>query len=111
MGMNENNQGEVETEKPIKVTEVVAEVQEPDLSDQEIREIVNNYNCKEHEAPIVIGHPKDDSPSYGWIKKLRKKGNQMFAEMEIILQSGCMGLETSKEGKQNWLILRKLLSF
>ncbi len=28
------------------------------------------YDPAKHEAPIVIGHPKHDSPAYGWIGKL-----------------------------------------
>lgn len=28
------------------------------------------YDPSIHEAPIVIGHPSDDGPAYGWVKKL-----------------------------------------
>lgn len=33
-----------------------------------------------HEAPIVIGHPKDNAPAYGWIKRLYRMGEELFAE-------------------------------
>lgn len=29
------------------------------------------YDVTLHEAPLVIGHPKDNAPAYGWVKKLR----------------------------------------
>ena len=32
--------------------------------------IANSYNPEEDEAPIVIGHPVDNSPAYGWISSL-----------------------------------------
>lgn len=32
--------------------------------------IAQSYNPQEDEAPIVIGHPVDNSPAYGWISSL-----------------------------------------
>jgi len=32
--------------------------------------IASSYNPEESEAPIVIGHPVDNSPAYGWISSL-----------------------------------------
>lgn len=33
-----------------------------------------------HEAPIVIGHPKTNSPAFGWIKNFYRQGEFMMAE-------------------------------
>lgn len=35
-----------------------------------IRQVVTSYDPKQHEAPAVIGHPKDNSPAYGWVESL-----------------------------------------
>ena len=32
--------------------------------------IANSYDPAEDEAPLVIGHPVDNSPAYGWVKSL-----------------------------------------
>ncbi|MCH7974450.1 MAG: hypothetical protein IH949_11315, partial [Bacteroidetes bacterium] len=32
--------------------------------------IASSYNPEENEAPLVIGHPVDNSPAYGWISSL-----------------------------------------
>ena len=32
--------------------------------------IASSYNPEESEAPLVIGHPVDNSPAYGWISSL-----------------------------------------
>lgn len=32
--------------------------------------IANSYNPEEDEAPIVIGHPEDNDPAFGWISSL-----------------------------------------
>lgn len=33
-------------------------------------------------APIVIGHPRDNSPAYGWIKSIRQVGDRLLATPE-----------------------------
>lgn len=42
---------------------------------QDLDEIVEKYDPKNHEAPIVVGHPKINAPAYGWIKALRRVGD------------------------------------
>lgn len=34
---------------------------------------VRLFNAKEHEPPVVIGHPKDNHPAWGWVEGLRSK--------------------------------------
>lgn len=41
--------------------------------------IVDSYNPEEREAPLVLGHPKDNDPAYGWVEKLFRKGESLFA--------------------------------
>lgn len=61
------------------------------------KKIVDNYNTNiaNHEAPIVIGHPKDNDPAYGWIEKLKLVGDTILAfpkqvvkEFEEAVQQG-----------------------
>lgn len=37
------------------------------------------YDPAKHEAPIVIGHPKDNLPAFGWIEKLDFTGGELVA--------------------------------
>jgi len=46
----------------------------------DLERIAASYNPLEHEAPIVIGHPKDDSPAYGWIESLKVEGDKLLAK-------------------------------
>lgn len=47
-----------------------------------IVELYNNQPPEEkHEAPVVIGHPENDAPAYGWVKQLKRKGNKLLAEI------------------------------
>lgn len=37
------------------------------------------YNPELHEAPFVVGHPKDDGPAYGWAQSIAAQGGDLWA--------------------------------
>jgi len=39
--------------------------------DEIIDKAVNTFNAAEHEPPLVVGHPKDNSPAFGWVQELK----------------------------------------
>ena len=41
--------------------------------------IVSKYNPENHEAPLVIGHPKTNLPAYGWVDKIKRVGDRILA--------------------------------
>ena len=41
-----------------------------EFTEDHLRKTVEAYDPKLHEAPIVIGHPRDNAPAYGWISAL-----------------------------------------
>lgn len=42
------------------------------------------YDSKQHESPVVIGHPKDNAPAWGWAAELRRMGNTLQAKLHDI---------------------------
>ena len=40
------------------------------FSERQLKAAVAAYDPALHEAPIVVGHPKDNAPAFGWIKSL-----------------------------------------
>lgn len=54
--------------KPGKHTASSGQVIE--FTEQMLRAAVAAYDPALHEAPIVVGHPKDNGPAYGWVKSL-----------------------------------------
>ncbi|ECM8329233.1 peptidase [Salmonella enterica subsp. enterica serovar Tennessee] len=50
------------------------------FSDADLNEIAQNYNPALHEAPIVVGHPKTDAPSYAWVRGIKKDRDGLKAE-------------------------------
>jgi hypothetical protein len=56
-------------------------------TEEDLERIVQQYNSqKEHEAPIVIGHPKDNAPAYGWVERLEKRGQSIWAKIKPTVQ-------------------------
>ncbi len=37
------------------------------------------YDPEVHEAPLVVGHPRDNAPAYGWVKALEVDGDRLVA--------------------------------
>jgi hypothetical protein len=50
-------------------------------SGQELNQILDSYNVDQHEAPVVVGHPKDNGPAFGWVKGLRVQGDKLIAKL------------------------------
>lgn len=43
--------------------------------------IAETYDPAVHAAPVVIGHPKDDAPAWGWVRRLRRAGRSLWAQL------------------------------
>jgi len=41
-----------------------------EFSEADLKATMDAYDPAKHEAPIVVGHPKDNAPAFGWIEKL-----------------------------------------
>lgn len=48
-------------------------------TEADLDKIVESYDPSKHEAPIVIGHPKSNAPAFGWIEKLKRVGDTLYA--------------------------------
>lgn len=48
--------------------------------------IVAKYNGQSaHEAPLVVGHPEHNSPSFGWVEGLKREGKILFAKAKDVM--------------------------
>lgn len=52
---------------------------------EDLASIVRNYATREHEAPLVIGHPKLDDPAYGWCKEVRINGTLLEVQVHQVV--------------------------
>lgn len=54
---------------------------EREYSEADLDKMASAYNPANHEAPVVLGHPADNAPAYGWVKSLWRKGERLYAEL------------------------------
>jgi len=55
-----------------------------DFSEDLLVAAVAAYDPAIHEAPIVVGHPKDNHPAFGWIKSLTYSDGVLIAEPDQV---------------------------
>ncbi len=51
----------------------------------DLNSIVDSYNPHNLEAPLVLGHPKSNSPAFGWIETLRVVGDRLIAKAKDVV--------------------------
>jgi hypothetical protein len=72
---------------------------EKDWTIEDLDTIAAKYNNQlpdeKHEAPVVIGHPVNNSPAYAWVDELKRDGerllakfNQLDPEFEQLIRDG-----------------------
>lgn len=49
------------------------------FSVEDVAAIAAGYNPGTREAPLVVGHPRTDSPAYGWVEKLSVEDGKLVA--------------------------------
>ncbi|MDD5539209.1 MAG: hypothetical protein PHG61_00770 [Candidatus Marinimicrobia bacterium] len=64
-----------------------------------IDKVVNSFNAERHEPPLVIGHPKENDPAFGWVEGLKSivkdgekfllmKAKNVVSEFEEMVKQG-----------------------
>lgn len=53
-------------------------------TEEDLERIVESYDPEQREAPLVLGHPRDDAPAYGWVEALRRAGQELQARFKQV---------------------------
>lgn len=56
-----------------------------DWKEDDLEKIAESYDPEKNEAPVVIGHPTDSSPAYGWIEKIKTEGGILWAKCKDVI--------------------------
>lgn len=56
-----------------------------EFTEADVQQIVDNYDPKTEEAPIVLGHPKNNDPAFGWVESLARKGPLLLAKFKQVV--------------------------
>jgi hypothetical protein len=54
------------------------------FDESDLDNVIQNYDPSFHEAPACVGHPRDDSPAYGWVSRLMRKGATLLAKFKDV---------------------------
>ena len=55
-----------------------------EFTKEDLKQVADSYEPDVHEAPIRIGHEDNDKvPSWGWVKGVKMKGQDLVAEVEF----------------------------
>jgi hypothetical protein len=46
---------------------------------------ITTFDPAHHEPPLVVGHPKDNSPAFGWVAGLKKAGSVLYAKFKDVV--------------------------
>lgn len=49
-----------------------------------IEKAVAGFDTAKHEPPIVIGHPADNAPAFGWVEGLKRQGDLLLARFRQV---------------------------
>lgn len=45
--------------------------------------LADSYAESGHRAPVVIGHPKDNAPAWGWVTACEAEGDNLYCDLEV----------------------------
>lgn len=60
------------------------------FTEADLDSVVSNFTADSKTeteiAPLVIGHPKTDSPAWGWVTEVKREGNKLFAKANDVVE-------------------------
>jgi hypothetical protein len=75
---------------------------------QRLQRIAENYDPNYYKAPLVLGHPKHDSPAHGWVQAVEMRGNQLWAKVEKVSKELVEHVRDGRFGPVSAKILPKI---
>jgi hypothetical protein len=54
------------------------------FTEHDLDQVVGSYDPIHHEAPLIVGHDQqDDTPALGWVRKIWRKGKELWGRVEL----------------------------
>lgn len=75
-------------------------------TEADLDKMVNEYNPADFEAPVVIGHPKDNAPAYGWVAGLKRTGKLLLAKFKQVAPEFSKMVEDGRYKKRSIRVLQ-----
>ncbi len=61
-------------------------------------------------APLVIGHPKENDPAYGWADQLKRDGNSLFAKFRDVTPEFAAAVDAGHYRSRSVRVIKDLAS-
>lgn len=74
---------------------------EVNLSEGVLKECAIVYNARHSKAPLVVGHPREDAPSYGWVERLEYRDGALWATAAQVNESFSEAVRTGAYGNRS----------
>lgn len=58
---------------------------EREWKEEDLDRIAAQYDPAKHEAPVVIGHPQDNAPAWGWVGEVKREGRTLLAKLKDLV--------------------------
>lgn len=68
---------------PIRKVHVLKPDPEAGVTLDHVIGLAESYAESGHRAPIVLGHPKDNSPAWGWVTACEREGENLYCDWEV----------------------------
>lgn len=65
-------------------THTASSGQQVTFTEEDLAELAERYDPAFHESPVVIGHPENNQPAYGWVRSLRAAGGRLLATLDLV---------------------------
>lgn len=53
------------------------------ITSEHIKGLAESYATSGVRAPVVVGHPKDNSPAWGWVLSCREDNDNLFCDIDL----------------------------
>ena len=57
---------------------------EHEFTTEKLDKIVHNFEAVHKDVPICVGHPKTNSPAYGWIDSVKRIGDNLYCTFKDV---------------------------
>jgi len=53
------------------------------ITPEMVNQLAGSYASSGHRAPVVLGHPKDNSPAWGWVTSCNASNDNLYCDLEV----------------------------
>lgn len=57
---------------------------ECDFTTEKLDKIVQNFQNVHKDVPVCVGHPKTNTPAYGWLEDVKRVGNDLYCSFKNV---------------------------